>query len=180
MTSRQNFWIDVWKAWCSFTFDGPLFRQKVLNQTIWWNSNILIKGKPILLKNWFNAGIKKINDLVNEQGEFLLVEQLKYKYQVKLPFTEVIGIQKAIPFQWMKWVRDNIDGPPFKEWYETLSKSQKKIRTVFWNLNHDENLFFSIVNRWNKCDLDQINITSEDLLQNVVRMYKITNHPKTR
>ena len=80
----------------------------------------------------------------------------------------------------MKWVRDNIDGPPFKEWYETLSKSQKKIRTVFWNLNHNKNLFFLIVNRWNKCDLDQINITSEDLLQSVVCMYKITNHPKTR
>ena len=40
----------------------------ILNEVIWYNSNITQGGKPLFLKEWLEAGILTIRDIVDEAG----------------------------------------------------------------------------------------------------------------
>ena len=43
--------------------EDPIGKSEVLAETLWYNSNILIKGLPVLYPLWQNAGITKIMHL---------------------------------------------------------------------------------------------------------------------
>lgn len=38
---------------------------------IWYNTNICVGYKPSIAYNWYEHGIKTINDFLNEDGQFL-------------------------------------------------------------------------------------------------------------
>lgn len=113
-----------------------------------------------------------------QMDTFYDADQLYCKFQYRPPFTEMLGLQKAIPFQWLDWLRKDVEGPPFKDWYKILNKSTNKVKTAFWNLNHNNDLLFDITNKWNICGPDEMNITSEELLKVIINMYKNHQSPK--
>ena len=46
------------------------------------NVNIKIDNKYIMNSDWFNKGIYYGNDILNEVGKFLFLEQLKQKFGI--------------------------------------------------------------------------------------------------
>ena len=74
--------------------------KSVKNQIIWNNQNIVVDGKPIFFRNWVNKGIVYIDDLLDEDSNFLSLIGLKDKFQINPPFTVYYGLLKAIPKEW--------------------------------------------------------------------------------
>ena len=74
--------------------------KSVKNQIIWNNQNIVVDGKPIFFRNWVNKGLVYIDDLLDEDSNFLSLVGLKDKFQINPPFTVYYGLLKAIPKEW--------------------------------------------------------------------------------
>ena len=51
-------------------------------------------------QNWFDAGITKIADLLNQQGVFLDLHEFGRKFHMNVPFTKYYGVVNAIPKHW--------------------------------------------------------------------------------
>ena len=65
-----SFWFCVLQKWCESTFDRAMGKASVLNQMIWFNSNIRIGGKPIFHSKLYEKGVIYISDLLNEKMIF--------------------------------------------------------------------------------------------------------------
>ena len=70
------FYVDLLKEW-QMTKDS--IRSETLltyEEVIWNNRNILINGKPVFYKSWFDQNIMQIQDLLLEDGKFLSFNKL--------------------------------------------------------------------------------------------------------
>ena len=85
-----NYWHDFRRLTC----DKQISIKK---QIIWNNRNICIDGKPIYIKSWCINGIRCIEDLLNVNLKFLVLSEMKEKYNFKFPFTTYYGLLRAIP-----------------------------------------------------------------------------------
>ena len=80
---KNNFWIDVLKGFIKFNEKNILDEETIFKTPIFYNQNIQIDGKDIYYDKWFQKGIRFINDLLNENGDFLNYEEC----------SEILGIQ---------------------------------------------------------------------------------------
>ena len=80
---KNNFWIDVLKGFIKFNEKNIMDEETILKTPIFNNQNIQINGKDIYYDKWFQKGIRFINDLLNENGDFLKYEEC----------SEILGIQ---------------------------------------------------------------------------------------
>ena len=78
------------------------FRNDTLphKEIIWNNRNIMIDGKPLFYKCWFENNITHVEDLLDNNGNFLSFNQFSEQYQPKTPFTLYFGLISSIPTQW--------------------------------------------------------------------------------
>ena len=68
---KNSFWIDVLKSFIKFNRKNTLDEEIILKTPIFHNQcRIKIGGKVIFNNIWFKKGIRFINDLVKENGEF--------------------------------------------------------------------------------------------------------------
>ena len=80
-----------------------------LNQSLWANSFISIQGQPLFYRQWFEAGIFKVNNIVAPNGTFLSYKDLSFKYKLKTTFIQFFGLLKAIPPVWKaKWIGNDL------------------------------------------------------------------------
>ena len=63
---------------------------------IWYNSLIRIDNKPIHYRNWSSAGIYFVNDLLEEDSQFLTFDTFKEKFAIKTHFLQYHGVICAI------------------------------------------------------------------------------------
>ena len=63
---------------------------------IWYNSLIRIDNKPIHYRNWSTAGIYFVNDLLEDDSQFLTVDTFKEKFAIKAHFLQYHGVICAI------------------------------------------------------------------------------------
>ena len=61
------------------------------------NRQILVDGKPVFLKEWFNKGIYTIQKLLNEDGQYLTYKEFQMQYRCRSNFLEFYQIINAIP-----------------------------------------------------------------------------------
>ena len=63
---------------------------------IWYNSLIRIDNKPIYYRNLSSAGIYFVNDLLEEDSQFLTFDTFKEKFAIKTYFLQYHGVICAI------------------------------------------------------------------------------------
>ena len=61
------------------------------------NKDILVDGQPIFIREWFNKGIHTIQELLNENGQYLTFQDFQIKYHCKTNFLQFYQILSAIP-----------------------------------------------------------------------------------
>ena len=69
------------------------------NEIIWNNRFIRIDGKPIFFLSWYQKGVIKICDRLND-GRFLSRAEFQEKYGLKVNFLKYFGLLSAIPSEW--------------------------------------------------------------------------------
>ena len=95
------FYTDVLNAWAEVreqTSDNEIC---VRNIILWNNKHILIDGKSVYWKEWHDAGILRIKDLLDESNRFIIPNKFLIKTGLKVPFTKpLFGLISAIPSRW--------------------------------------------------------------------------------
>jgi hypothetical protein len=64
-----DFKADENKDWTNF-----------LANTVWLNKQVKIDKRTIFYPEWFNRGVKFVNDFVNDDGSFLTLDQFSNKF----------------------------------------------------------------------------------------------------
>ena len=94
---KNKFWIDVLHAYSDILqLTGEDTEHFVLSSPIFYNSKIMIGNQPIYIKKWDQQGIKNINDLLHENGEFLSQDEFEHTYDIKTNFVQFLGLKQAI------------------------------------------------------------------------------------
>ena len=94
------FYTDVLNTWAEVreqTSDNEICAG---NAIVWNNRHILIDGKSVYWKEWHEAGIIRIKDLLDENNGFLTPDKFLLKTGLKAPFTKLFGLISAIPYRW--------------------------------------------------------------------------------
>ena len=62
-------------------------------------------GKSVFYKQWYDAGVKTLPDIIDKEGKFLTFTAFKKKYKINTNYLCYIGLCNAIPKQWRKVFR---------------------------------------------------------------------------
>ena len=61
------------------------------------NKDILVDGKPLFIREWFVKGIHTIQQLFNENGQYLTFQEFQAKYYCNTNFLQFYQMLSAIP-----------------------------------------------------------------------------------
>lgn len=96
-----SFYTEVLLAWRRFkSLFVPKDLLSIRKECIWFNPFIKINQNTLFYSSWYKKGIKFINDLVNENGDFLSHDELNAKFGINATFIDVYSLRSAIPRQW--------------------------------------------------------------------------------
>ena len=97
---RPGFWRDVLYAWWKYTYRNPGIKVQVLQQPIWFNSNIKNTQGVLCNKIVKQYGIKLVAHLDSESGNFITYQELCNKSENNISFITYYGIIEAIVPLW--------------------------------------------------------------------------------
>jgi exonuclease III len=113
--NQLKLWEEIMKFWCEENYEENIDTiQKIMNQSIWLNSNIKVNKQVILWKNWLEEGFKWLADLIfmdnNGRMRFMTHEEIK-DFQIKNFSTmDYNSLMSAIPKEWKQLInRGTID-----------------------------------------------------------------------
>ena len=95
---EENFWCHMLFAWCKINYRNPQSCDEMLEQCIWFNSNIKVGGKVIKWKHWIDKDIMVIKDLLNCEGARLSAQELNVNW------LELETISNNFPPVWKLWL----------------------------------------------------------------------------
>ena len=62
---KSDFWYDVLFSWCHYNY---YHNMRLENQIIWYNSRIVIAGKPFLWGDLYKKGLVYVHQLYDSRG----------------------------------------------------------------------------------------------------------------
>ena len=92
----NSFWIDVFQSWIKYNEKLAVDDEFILKSPIFYNKNILIGGQIIYYYKWFKNGVRFINDLVKDNGEFFSYQDFLERARVQTSFLQYVGTIQAI------------------------------------------------------------------------------------
>lgn len=93
----NNFWQSVLQAWSEIIQHPTTAPSEILRQPLWHNNEILINKQRVCKSHLIKKGIFCINDLINNDGNFLSLENFQDKFNVHTNFLTYNGLISAIP-----------------------------------------------------------------------------------
>jgi hypothetical protein len=100
------FYANLIKVWLSTKFTlntNQVDLQNWGNQVIWNNVCITDRGKTLYFKEWVKKGFVHISDLYDQNGEFLLLDDIKIRFAYPGSiWLQYSALKQAIPNVWKK------------------------------------------------------------------------------
>lgn len=156
------FWKDVIKSWADYNFHTPITCSEIMHQNIWFNSHITINNQILFYIKWFRAGIQKVSDLFNRNGDFLSLNTIVTKYNIKIDFLNWCAIKKAIPTHWVSQISLEKGRNEQVKIYcrlDELKRTKKSVsKVIYSNLMVSEYLIpIDTFSKWaNELDIDYL------------------------
>ena len=145
---EDSYWKQVAYAWSKIHYHDPQNKREVLNQLIWMNTNILIQGKPVFWKSWFDQDINFLEDVFNEDGT---VKNLKVNW------LELRTLKNVIPQGWKFLLENDVVADNSLDLYDQLSLANIQItKKVYRKLIEDK---FAVAKYYDTCD--NLNVEKE-------------------
>ena len=138
----DQFYDDIFQLWVELHNKKPTSGQMVCNQTICNNSFIRISGKPITTKIWKHHHVKYIQDIIDRNGNIDNRRNIEKKYDIIIDPLLYNGISCAIPKDWKRILKDDINANNyhvFADYNVTIDGKEKKMceltsKDVYWHL----------------------------------------------
>ena len=99
-----------------------------LHNPIWYNNKLKFNHTCFFYKDWYRKGVRIVNDLVKENGEFYSFEEFERKYNINTNFLKYHRFISCLKKYSEKFDRDNvskIEYPYILRNIEVFSKSKK-------------------------------------------------------
>ena len=100
---------SVFTAWAEINFARPNSHEEVMNQVIWLNSCVKVRGDMLCNKKMINKGIFYVNQLIKEE-RYKTLHEIQYEYGRDINMLEWYGLIKAIPKEWIRCIKHKIMG----------------------------------------------------------------------
>ena len=101
------FWKDTLKSWKHFCKQVEVDTlEDILNSPLWLNSH-LPHSQNMYIKEWYDKGIRNISDLIDSDGNFYQLEELKTTYNIRGTFLDYHSILRRIPDGWKNKIQQN-------------------------------------------------------------------------
>ena len=71
-------------------------QKSVLKSPLFYSNNITIAGAKIFYRDWYSKGIRFINDMIKENGDFYSQQEIIKKTKIKINILHYYGIIKSI------------------------------------------------------------------------------------
>jgi hypothetical protein len=134
---RNNIWNEILLKWCMLNKEYNEVKRwtfyEISQEHLWWNSYIKVKNRILEYEHWIKKGITKVCHLLDEDGNWLSLSSFQDKYNIKIPFTELYGIQGAIQKKWgniTQWDLTELDNEHCKL-VDRLETKEKTSRTLY-------------------------------------------------
>ena len=121
------------------------------------NKEILVGGKPIFIGEWLNNNILFIQDLPNNNGQFMSYQEFKNKFACKTNFLQFYQVLSAIPKHLVTKAKNNSttrkseNSPLFQLDDQTAIHSGKaKTRDFFVYLTKNSHEVSNCPTKWNQ------------------------------
>ena len=99
LNNLPDFYSDILKYWQN-TRSAFQKNTSPRNEIIWNNHNIIIDGKTLFYKSWLEKNILRIEDLLDNDGNFLPFNLFSEKFHLQTPFTLYFGLINSVPTPW--------------------------------------------------------------------------------
>ena len=106
---------------------------------LWNNHLITIGGKSIFCQQWYNAGVKTLSDILDEEGNFLSFPEFRKKYKIKTNFLRYFGLFNAIPKYWKEVFNHGLEN----ESVSTGQSTHPLNIILFWTCRQARSLYVS-------------------------------------
>ena len=109
--NSNNIFTDIFQKWCQYNytaFEQTCSKNKVLSESIWFNSNIKIRTKTIFKKHWYTCGLIHIKDLVRNNRWLTLLEITNISHN-SINFLEYLSVLSAIPKEWHACIKNRVN-----------------------------------------------------------------------
>jgi exonuclease III len=132
---KDTIWEEAGRNWCEVNFRNKNEVEKIddiVSESLWFNSNIMIKGMTLYKEKWAENGISQIWDILGEdQRTILTYREFSERYQMKTTFLEYGGLRKAIPGEWKRLLRDSDKLPDLDNAQENIATecSRKRLKS---------------------------------------------------
>ena len=166
---HNNFWKDVLQAFINIDKKVEINERSVLKTPIFYNENIKIGNSYIFYSAWFKKGVRFINDLVKDKGEFT------DNTRIQTNSLQYHGIIRAIK-TYLKEVKINVchkqNNPFIPTHILPFFQQQKRTKIMYNILNQNKDVPTGKIT-WNKV----YNITDEDWDHINLFPFNITKYP---
>ena len=108
---KVNFWLLI-EISLKFVSRGPMNNTSA---TLWNNRYITIQNVPYEWVSWQTKGIQYVNDILNENGDFLSHTEISEKFGVRCHFLQALQIRQSLPLEWRRVIRSEYSYKPVRE-----------------------------------------------------------------
>ena len=99
------FYRQLFEAWDKTKVDPGEDPIRLRREVLWHNQGIKIKGKEVCYKDWYDKGIILFHDILDENGNFLELQELSRKFDANCGLMEYNSLKSAIPRDWKRLVK---------------------------------------------------------------------------
>ena len=181
---KDSFWEQCIQHWFGFTWEtyhkNIKSKEQILAQILWHNSYITIQRKPLKTKNLAVKGCMYVEDIVDENYEFLSHQQLAKKFKSKINWLDYTAMCQAIPHTWMRTLHSPIrlDEMQLEEnLYDQVYKQKKKTGYIYQRLNNEK---MGAIVAQAQLLKKEINVTTESMQKAFKQINQITTIVKLK
>ena len=99
------FYKQILEYWFELYAVEPTSIKEVRSELLFLNRYITVDNQPIFDKQMYNAGLKYINDIVDNEGNFESLNYVNTRFNIHLDIMRYNSIKDAIPRSWRNMIR---------------------------------------------------------------------------
>ena len=149
-SSAENYWGQIHRHWCRYSFTIPTTHAAIAEQIIWFNSLIRINDQPI---QCMHTGILKVKDILTENNKhFLPYQEICKKFNTPFSWLHYQQILTAIPKSWRNLLESGTLGIELSK-FAKLNMKPKVVNVVYHDLIKKPNILIKYSLRWEEFNI---------------------------
>lgn len=92
----NSFWKNVLQSFININEKKCVTESAILQSPIFFNENIKVGGSSFFYSSWYKKGIRFLNDLIKENGEFYTYDEFRERTEIQLNTIQYHGTIRAI------------------------------------------------------------------------------------